>query len=396
MIGNYPLGTFPLSYGYPAAVATEDFTISERVTLTLPADFQAAASNFEVDAFKDITTAGRCLEYFNGKVYFAINNFVYCTKTFDVEHIDVRYSVVAGYPEDVTMIARVNDGLYISTSSNTYFLRGTSPHPEDGGFVQTHIAKYGAIYGTNIRFQADLVPESKSKDTVVLWANALGVFAGGDGGAYSCLSLNQITFPSSTSGTALVTEQNGIYQYVVCYNTSPNLFINSSEGVVLDRSATKDTVVVNLVTNTHSRYMDYAFNSFFKFNNKYYGVNTTGIFLLEGDYDFEGGGTQTNIDASVTTPVVDFNKPEKKQVNDVFINARASDDIIVDVKVNEEVECNDLIISYNEADGQQRRRVKVPRGLQGNSWQFVVKNSNSSYFKLFDLEVAASTLKRTI
>jgi hypothetical protein len=396
LIGNYPIGSYAIGSTAQILIFSEDTIIYNQIKDNYPADLTALESNFEVDAFKDNTTAGTCFEYFNGKLYFAVNNYVYCTKTFDIEHVDVRYMVVAGFPENVTGIARVNDGLYIGTTNNTYFLKGTSPLPEDGGFSQTHIAKYGIVPGTITRFQGDMVPDVKGKDTVVLWASKLGIFAGGDGGNYSCLSLNQINIPAGSQGTAMVTEQNGIYQYVVCYNVSSNLFVNKSDGVVLDSPSTMDTIVVNLITNTHSRYTNYAFNSFFKKNSKWYGANTTGIYLLEGDYDFVGEGTESEINAFVKTPVIDFGKEENKAVCDALVNARAFDNLELDIKINEERECLALPANYTNKAGIQRRRIKVPKGLVGNAWQFTVRNVNGAYFKMFDFEVMAKTVQRRI
>lgn len=392
MIGSQPIGSHPIAADTALAPAADEL-ISNIVVERYPVGL-SVEPNYDTDAFKDNVSSGTCLEYFNGRLYFAINNYVYCTKAFDVEHVDVRYMVVAGFPENVTGIGRVNDGLYIGTGKNTYFLRGTSPMPEDGGFEQTHISKYGMIPGTLARFQADLVQGVKGKDTVVFWTNDLGVHSGSDGGAYTCLSLNQITVPTGDAGAAMIIENNGIYQYVVCFNVTGTHFINSAGQTVVSPDAT-DTIVVNIVTGTHSRYTGYAFSSFFRFQDKWYGSNSTGVYLLEGDKDF-AGEANADIEGSITTPTIDFDEECNKSVSDIFINARASDDILCDVYVNEEVAVEDLTIIYNESLGLQRKRVMVPRGLKGNSWQFKVKNSNGAYFKLFDFEVSAAKLQRTI
>ena len=45
--------------------------------------------------FKKATLGGRCLEFFNGRLYFARGNSLFCTDVFDVEHVDVRFNRVA-------------------------------------------------------------------------------------------------------------------------------------------------------------------------------------------------------------------------------------------------------------------------------------------------------------
>ena len=202
------------------------------VQTNYPADPTQLPSNFEVDAFKLKTFAGMCLEFFNGTLYMAVDNFVYCTKAFDMEHMDIRYNVVAGFPESVTMIARVSDGLFIGTTKSIYFLSGTGYTADEngvisGGFTQRQVAKYGAVYGTQVRVQAHLVPDAQASDTVILFATPIGVLCGSNGGKITNLSQNQIAMPYGTSGAAIFKEDKGIYQYIVSFNdVQGSSFIN--------------------------------------------------------------------------------------------------------------------------------------------------------------------------
>ena len=385
-------------FSAPSAINT-DQQIIDRITNNYPANFQASQSNFDVDAFRIGTYAGLCLEFYNGRLYMAVGNFVLCTNAFDIESQDLRYNVVAGFPEPITMVARVNDGLYVATASQTYFLHGAGPkqHGAEGdGFRQTQIMKYGAIYGTVARFQNDLIKDAQGKNTTCLWASTIGAVAGNDSGAYQCLSLNQITMPTGSTGTAIVREADGVYQYIVCFNVGSDLFINIANGVALDQDSLSDTWIVNTVTGSHSRYTNFAFNSFFKFNEKYYGSNALGIYELDGDNDFQDEDGQLIIDAHVLTPVTDLNKRELKKLIDGFLNIRAHGDMIVQVTTNEKSMCAEHIVRYNNKNGIARRRIKIPRGSKVSSVQFKIMNSRGSYFKLFDFEVSAITLQRTI
>jgi len=366
-----------------------------------PADFSDPASNFEVDTFKLATLAGRCLEYFNGTLYFSIGNFIYCTKTFDIAHMDIRYSVVAGFPADVTMIARVNDGLFVGTTQGLYFLSGTGKKfdSEKGNlglsFNQKQLTNYPVIYGTQYRVQADLVPQTKANNTVVLFATNLGVFAGHDGGLYTNLSTNQITMPYSSEGTAYFREANNIYQYVVCFNTANNLI----SGNAINPASLKDTWVVNTINSAHSRYTNFVYNSFFKYNNELYGSNTLGIYKLTGDIDYSGT-TITNInpqiEAAITTPTIDFDKRQTKAVSDAYIYSRSYGDIIISVSVDEGELREGLHCHYDNREGLHRKRTKIPRGLKGSNWKFIVSNIDGSYFNIFGMDITAKTLKRTI
>lgn len=392
-----PLSVLPVSMDKEAPPI---LSLGDYVELTYPANFQADDANFEVDAFKLRTTAGTCLEFYNGRLYMALGNFVYCTKAHDIEHYDIRYNVVAGFEGPVRMIARVTDGLYIATDNNTYFLQGAGPKEKDAegdGFVQRHVMKYGAIYGTVARWQSDIITEAGTKETSVVWASTIGVVVGSNSGNYKMLSLNQITMPSGLTGTAIVKEWHGIYQYICCFNVDGSLFINNSEGVIIDNAALLDTWVVNLTNSMHSRFTNYLFNSFFRFRDDYYGSNTLGIFKLTGDRDFKDVvGLESQIDAFVLTPVTDFNKQEQKQVSDGFLNARCSGDMQVSMTVDEDNTYTEQYVRYQDKDGVYRKRVKLPRGVQGNNYQFKISNIDGSFFKIFDFEILVRTLKRVI
>lgn len=388
MIGSFSIGSTPVGDWLKLTLSTDDTRIIDKINQDYPHPLTDADPNYDADAFKDTPSAGTCLEYFNGRLYFAINNFVFCTKAFDIEHTDIRYMVVAGFPSKVTGIGRVNDGLYIGTATDTYFLKGTSPMPEDGGFVQTHISKYGMVYGTICRFQADLVPEAKSKDTVVLWTNTLGVFSGSDGGNYTCLSLNQISMPVGSTGAATIIERNGIYQYIVNFDYSAD----SLNNVTNTAGNTLTTIVVNLITNAHSRYTNYGFNSFFKFGNNYFGAKSDGVYLLAGDTD--DGNPILSV---IRTPITDFDQPENKSCQDIFINCRNYGQLSAEIYTDERLKTNVPLTtptSYNY--GVKRKRIKVPTGILGNAWQYVIKNVGGINFTIFDLEVSVRNVKRKI
>lgn len=392
-----PISVLPVSMD---AEAPQLLSLADYVDLTAPNDFQASDANYETDAFKIRTTAGTCLEFYNGRLYMAINNFVYCTKAFDIEHYDIRYNVVAGFASAVRMIARVEGGLFVATDTDTYFLAGSGPLENNvpgSGFEQRHIMKYGAIYGTVARVQADHVGEAGTKDTTVLWASTIGIVAGSDNGSYKLLSQNKVTLPTGLTGTAIIKEVDGSYQYMVCFNVGSDLFINSSEGVIINNAALLDSWVVNVSNSYHSRYTNFVFNSFFKFDHVFYGANALGIYALTGDKDFAGEvGLESPIDAFTLHPNTDFTIRETKYGSDAYIGVRSSADMVLDVTVDEEVVCTNLPFPYKQKTGTHRRRAKLPRGLKGTTWQLKVKNVAGGDFKLFGLEVSMQASARSI
>jgi hypothetical protein len=394
-------------FAAPQEFDTLSVPVATYVTTNLPTAL-GATPNMSTDIFSVNTSAGICLEFFNGRLYYAIDNFVYCTKAFDIGHCDIRYNVVAGFGSDVTMIARVTDGLFVGTGSATYFLKGMGPYEKDtdaegflygfvgGGFVQSQVSKYGVVYGTQVRHETSLVIGNAAKETTVMWSSPIGVVSGVFGGALTYMSLSQITMSYGNFGTAMIRQDQGYYQYIVAFNGDSSI-INASSAASIDYDVEVATWVLNTTTGGHSRFSGYAFNSFFQFNGIYYGANVRGIFSLTGDLDYDGDiSLGAYIDAFVLTPVTDFNEQKKKQVSDAYINARADGNINLDIFVNEDANPRRCAWNYQNIDGIYRKRTTTPRGLAATSWQFKISNDNGCYFKLFDFEVSAKKLKRTI
>lgn len=393
-----PIAVLPVSMDTEAPTL---LSLADYVALTAPNDFQAADANYETDAFKIRTTAGTCLEFYNGRLYMAINNFVYCTKAHDIEHYDIRYNVVAGFSAPVKMIARVEGGLFVATGSDTYFLAGAGPFEKDtpgSGFEQRHVMKYGAIYGTAARVQADNVPDAQAKDTTVLWASSVGVVAGTSNGNYKLLSQNKVVFPEGVTGTAIVHKKDEYHQYIVCFNVGGEHFSDSLFGMMLNSETLLDTWVVNIYNGYHSRYTNFAFNSFYNFGGVCYGANLIGTHAFSGETDSAGeaGVVEQQIEAAITYPTTDFTVRELKRGDAAYASVRGAGDMVLDVTVDETTTCADLPFVKRGGSGVHVRKATLPRGLKGSAWRFKVKNVDGGDFKLFNLEVAMNTSTRSI
>lgn len=385
-----------------AAAWTAAESVITWVTDHYPANFQAPAANFEVDAFKLPARAGRCLDFYNGALYYAIANFVFCTKTFDVEHEDIRYSVVAGFAEDVTMIGHVVGGLYVGTGKGVWYLEGGGIVVDENGkvaegFSSRRVSEYGAICGTAVQSDATHVPSLQTQGEMVLWASPLGIFAGCGGGMAVNLSADRITLPDVTQGTAQFREKDGLYQYVVCFDTSAAIFSDGfSDNLVINTADLKGTWLVNLRTLAHSRYARYPFNSLFRRGTNYYGANCTGIYRFTGDTDFAGGIPLAQmVEAFVLTPAVSFTGTAA-HVPDIYLDGRCTGEMALDLIVDEETACEDIPVQFDDRPGTHRRRIKAPRGVRGVVWQFRLKNIAGSRFTAIGLEpVVAASARRS-
>jgi hypothetical protein len=338
-------------------------------------------SNFEIDAFKLATLAGKCLHFFGGTLYLAIDNFLYATKAHDIENMDIRYNVVAGFADPITMVHHGSNGLFVGTTKATYYLEGGGIVVDEqgkfqAGFAQAQILPFGAIYGTAVQVHAGLMPQLQAAGMAVLWSSNMGIFAGLPGGTTINLSSDKVTLPDVAVGTAQSRDVNGLRQYVACFDS--------------------ETWVLNLATGAHSRFIGYPFNSLFHRTSGYYGANSTGIFKIEGETDYAGvAGLARKIDAFVLTPSVDFGKKEVKSLSALYVQARCSGEMAVDYFVNEELIYEDDVILFDDQQSAHTLRTVPPRGARGTFWQIKLKNVNGTAFTVFNMEPAVVVGSRT-
>jgi hypothetical protein len=342
-----------------------------------PANWNGVASNsnFEIDAFKLATLAGKCLHHFGGTLYLAIDNFVYATKTYNIEQMDIRYNVVAGFPDPVTMIHHVSNGLFVGTTKATYFLEGGGIVVDEAGklqagFSQVQVAPYGAIYGTDVQIHAGLIPQLQAVGMAVLWTTKMGIFAGLPGGTAINLSADKITLYPSVYGTAIHKVINDTNQYIVCLDAT-------------------STWVLNLANLTHSRFENYGFSSLFNIDSECFGVNSSGIFRFEGDTDYAPSLPQ-KIDAFVLTPSTDFGKKEAKGLPALYVQARCSGELAVDYFINEKPIYEDDVILFDDLASAHTLRTAPPRGIRGTFWQIKLKNVNGAAFTALNIEPAVA------
>lgn len=162
---------------------------------------------------------------------------------------------------------------------------------------------------------------------------------------------------------------------------------------VLTFTGNRQTWVFNTITTAHSRYTNYDFNSYFKIGTTNYGINSNGIFKLAGNTDWASTGN-TIITGVVQTPVSDFNEQQLKSTSEAFINCRTEGQLEVQIVADEEQKRTGFNTVADSRNGIHRRRVLLPKGLRGNSWQFFIKNIAGCTFDITSFEVNLRTLQR--
>jgi hypothetical protein len=148
--------------------------------------------------------AGHMLEYFNSKIYIASGPYLFPSKPFAYELFDMDdYLPFDGV---ISLLAAVEDGLFISDGKKTYFLHD--------GKKRTEVCPYGAIPGTAVKVDLATIGDGTQEGKAVMWASQKGVILGTKGGQATNLTEKNFVYPKALSGAALFRQHNGINQYM--------------------------------------------------------------------------------------------------------------------------------------------------------------------------------------
>lgn len=141
-------------------------------------------------------------------------------------------------------------------------------------------------------------------------------------------------------------------------------------------------------TDEMTRYTNFPFTQVVRYQNSYYGVNDTGLYLLEGTTD--DGDV---IPFTVQTAVTDFGVPNKKTINSAYFGGRLGPAETVSVLAGE---TTPVAYSYTTPRGPlaQNYRQAFGRGIKAR--YFALRVVGTADFKLDTLDTETDQLTRRI
>ena len=152
-----------------------------------------------------------------GRAYFAVNNTVFCTVALSTD-VDNRFATVISLDDLITLVIRVDEGLYVGSTKELHFLSGTDP--QHGGYRDVWALPWGVIMGTGLPIKGEKVPVAGMSGNCAIFATTQGVVVGGPGGSIKNLSENRVSYPYGITGKAMIREQGGRIHYL--FTTDPN------------------------------------------------------------------------------------------------------------------------------------------------------------------------------
>ena len=152
--------------------------------------------------------------------------------------------------------------------------------------------------------------------------------------------------------------------------------------------------VLNVESSHHSTYTNWQINSYGLFNGEEIVATPDGLFRLTETDDGDAGDP---IQGKIYWVPSDLTSSNQKALESAFIRMRGENDAIRFVTIHDETEQRTYVVSMNKtSDGNTVKRIPLPRGLQGNLWQFGIENVGYGKLDLFEIEILSVKLNRKI
>jgi len=141
-------------------------------------------------------------------------------------------------------------------------------------------------------------------------------------------------------------------------------------------------------TDEVTRYTNFPFDRIVRHRNSYYGMNSTGLYLLEGTTD-DGAPTQWEVETHIT----DFESPKLKTVQGAYFGGRLGPAATVTLSVGEKTDNN---YSYTTPRGQTAQNYRQVFGKGAKARYFSLGVSGEDDFEVDSIEFALTELTRRI
>lgn len=151
---------------------------------------------------------GTHVESFNGRVYISQGGSLWFSEPFAFGAFNLEDNLW-WFPSNIKMVRAVEDGLYISTSNEVFFLSGIDTDAP----IQTKVCDYPAIEYSESWAEGRLIifPEGGISISqgggkrFLMWLSNFGICFGGPGGQFTNLTWDKIgEFPNGLTGSSII------------------------------------------------------------------------------------------------------------------------------------------------------------------------------------------------
>lgn len=143
---------------------------------------------------------GETLEYFKARIYIGKGSTVWYTERRAYSWVNLAENFIS-FDSPVTMIQAIENGLFISTTTETFFFAGNSPLE----FAKKKTSSYPAIKGTDTKVEGSLIGEGITSKLPV-WVSKSGICLGLPDGNVKNLTEKKLVYPVSNYGAGAIVD----------------------------------------------------------------------------------------------------------------------------------------------------------------------------------------------
>lgn len=173
--------------------------------------------------------------YWRGRMWLASGNVLWATELYLYRYVD-KTRTFFQFEGDITMIAPVDDGIYLGTDKGLYFLSGTLAELKREKLMSSRVVPGSKVFAptsqTHPLAASQPMPESDS----VLFVTDDGICVGVPGGRCYNLTQKSMMLPKADSGAGLFRVDSGVSAYVAALDSGGDPATNARIGDYVDAS----------------------------------------------------------------------------------------------------------------------------------------------------------------
>lgn len=159
---------------------------------------------------------GHFIEAHGSRLLVAFDNFLGFSNSFRPHLWDPRHNFIP-FETIVTMLASVDDGVFISDTTGVKFLRGDDPEQ----FTVKDVDSNPAVYGSAVVVPGSHFNDELSQyDKIVVWLSKTGHQAGLPNGSVLRLNPGQLDLPHYSVASSTFTKKDGIKRVLIPVNSN--------------------------------------------------------------------------------------------------------------------------------------------------------------------------------
>ncbi|MBF0316788.1 MAG: hypothetical protein HQL04_01315 [Nitrospirae bacterium] len=173
---------------------------------------------------------GQLLCYYRGRLYVASLNTLWYSQPYTYELFDPAQGWLA-FDNPITLVAAVEDGIFVATSREVVFLKGTEPER----FQLMQVSDCGAVFGTQAMGVLPGEQGVNGRTEVVFWESRMGKCAGLSGGRIQFLTADTYNYEAGEIGTGVFWQRSGMQFYLSIMQGSPLPPVNPQSSLMTTR-----------------------------------------------------------------------------------------------------------------------------------------------------------------